>query len=246
MTEMPNEKVTLPDTSEAGSLAFEMASEFRSMVEYYKTEYGLSTQEAVEKLEEPVGSNEVQRALGSPPSLVTWLTLARLCKQDAKQGAEFWERIKKAALDELRSGHRAARALEVNGSDCWERAQFCALRDDLVQSSQARTGIECQLMDQVAQAHAMVLFWTKKLSRMTSTWCEPRPERETWQTPAVSEAAAIEQAAGMVDRFNKMSLRTLRALRELRRAGPQVIVQNAGQVNVGQQQVNMANGSKRE
>jgi hypothetical protein len=34
----------------------------------------------------------------------------------------------------------------------------------------------------------------------------------------------------------------LRALRDLRKAPPGVLVQNAGQVNVGQQQVNVAGG----
>ena len=43
----------------------------------------------------------------------------------------------------------------------------------------------------------------------------------------------------MVDRFNKIFLRTLRQLRDLRRYSRPVIVQNAGQVNVGGQQVNV-------
>jgi hypothetical protein len=50
---------------------------------------------------------------------------------------------------------------------------------------------------------------------------------------------AVEQAGAMVDRFNRIFLRTLRALRDLRRCPPPVVVQNAGQVNVGQQQVNV-------
>jgi hypothetical protein len=37
-----------------------------------------------------------------------------------------------------------------------------------------------------------------------------------------------------------MFLRTLRALQELRRYAPTVVVQSAGQVNVGAQQVNVA------
>ena len=44
----------------------------------------------------------------------------------------------------------------------------------------------------------------------------------------------------MVDRFNKLFLRTLRALRDLRRYAPTVMIYNAGQVNIGQQQVNAA------
>ena len=55
--------------------------------------------------------------------------------------------------------------------------------------------------------------------------------------PRVTDADAIEQAAGMVDRFNRLFLRTLRALTDLRRRSPPVLI-HAGQVNVGHQQVN--------
>jgi hypothetical protein len=46
----------------------------------------------------------------------------------------------------------------------------------------------------------------------------------------------------MVDRFNRVYLRTLRSLRELRRFTPAVVVQSAGQVNVGGRQVNVGPG----
>jgi len=46
----------------------------------------------------------------------------------------------------------------------------------------------------------------------------------------------------MVDRFNRIFLRTLRALRDLRRDGPTVIVKKGGQLNVAEQQVNLAGG----
>jgi hypothetical protein len=44
----------------------------------------------------------------------------------------------------------------------------------------------------------------------------------------------------MAERFQRMFVRAERALRDLRRYGPTVIVQNASQVNVGEQQVNVA------
>ena len=50
---------------------------------------------------------------------------------------------------------------------------------------------------------------------------------------------AMDQSAAMADRFHRIFMRTLRALRDLRRYSPLVIVQNAGQVNVGGQQVNV-------
>jgi hypothetical protein len=67
--------------------------------------------------------------------------------------------------------------------------------------------------------------------------------RATANPPIVTASQAVEQTAGMADRFNRMFLRTLRALRDLRRYSPTVIVQNAGQVNVGEQQVNVSGGN---
>jgi hypothetical protein len=47
------------------------------------------------------------------------------------------------------------------------------------------------------------------------------------------------EALEMADRFNKMLVRTLRTLANLRKVPLAVAVQHAGQVNVGQQQVNV-------
>jgi hypothetical protein len=74
------------------------------------------------------------------------------------------------------------------------------------------------------------------------SWEERKDAREagSWTPPRISDSEAIGQAAAMADRFNRMYMRTLRALRDLRRYAPTVVVQNAGQVNVGGQQVNVA------
>ncbi|MDQ3805489.1 MAG: hypothetical protein M3416_16880 [Acidobacteriota bacterium] len=54
----------------------------------------------------------------------------------------------------------------------------------------------------------------------------------------LSPKPALEQAHQMADRYNRMFLRTLRQMRDLRRY-PSVIVNNGGQVNVAQNQVNV-------
>ena len=64
-------------------------------------------------------------------------------------------------------------------------------------------------------------------------------QKESWEPPRIYQAQAVDQAAAMVDRFNRIFLRTLRALRDLRKHSPALIVQNAGQVNVGDKQVNV-------
>lgn len=58
--------------------------------------------------------------------------------------------------------------------------------------------------------------------------------------PAFScEEEGTARAAEMTDKFHKMAMRNLRALRDLRRYAPAVSIQNAGQVNIGEKQVNL-------
>ena len=70
----------------------------------------------------------------------------------------------------------------------------------------------------------------------------PKNERHyrhgTWIAPRLDDAAALEQAVAMAERWNKTALRVLRQMRDLRRYSPPVIVNNGGQVNVAGQQVN--------
>lgn len=56
----------------------------------------------------------------------------------------------------------------------------------------------------------------------------------------MSTGEAIEHAATMIDRFNRLFLRTLRQLRDPSGYVPAVMIRNAGQVNIRQQQVNAA------
>jgi hypothetical protein len=64
-------------------------------------------------------------------------------------------------------------------------------------------------------------------------------EEGRWAPPRQSDADALDQAAAMMDRYNRIFLRTLRALCDMRRHGGPVIVQKGGQMNVAQQQVNV-------
>jgi hypothetical protein len=67
-------------------------------------------------------------------------------------------------------------------------------------------------------------------------------EKGNWEPPRVTGFQAVEQAGAMVERFNRIFVRTLRALHDLRRRGPAVIVQNVGQVKIGEQPANLRNG----
>jgi hypothetical protein len=105
-----------------------------------------------------------------------------------------------------------------------------------------RNGIERQLIDTMALAQSSYFEWLETLACRTSLKSVSQKkldEEAPWIPPRVSEAEAVEQAAAMMDRFNKIFLRSLRALRDLRRYSRPVIVQNAAQVNVGGQHLNV-------
>jgi hypothetical protein len=156
--------------------------------------------------------------------------------------ARRWEEICDAAVGEVQGKERAAKAVEGWTSDAWQRAQFLALCRELEDGWQPQNGIERQLLDTMAQAQSSFLYWLNMLTQYTTFPVSNVDRNEgKWAPPRVSETEAIDQAAAMVDRFNRIFLRTLRALRDLRRyTPPNVVVQNAGQVNVGGQHVNMA------
>ena len=79
------------------------------------------------------------------------------------------------------------------------------------------------MIDTLAQAQTAYLFWMERLHTQAVT--EGQMEDSTlkkqgyWQPPRIHTAAAMDQAAAMCDRFNRLFLRTLRALRDLRPAG---------------------------
>jgi hypothetical protein len=227
--------------SEAGVLAGELAQSFGRLVQLYEKHYSLSREEAVRRATEPPADGG-QRVLTEPPDQVSWFDLFVIARTDPDRAAR-WEEIKRAALEELQTGHRAAKAVETVNDGAWHRAQFLALREELAAEWRPRNGIERQLIDTMAQAQAGYLSWLHTLTMRTDleSVTNDRLHREEarWGPPRQSDADALDQAAAMMDRFNRIFLRTLRALYDMRRHDTPVIVQNGGQVNVAQQQVNM-------
>jgi hypothetical protein len=218
-----------------------MHADLARLVAEYERALGASADEALATAK-TVLSGEAARALKGPPEGVSWRGLRLLAERDPEAAARRWEEIKRAARDELRSGHRAARAFVDNSP--WERARLLALRDDLARQWRPHGAIEDQVLETMALAQAGMLFWLKALNTWATLGAEDagRGSRDGQgrATPRLSEGEAIERAGAMAARFQKMFLRALRALSDLRRHGPAVLVQHAGQVNVGAQQVNVA------
>jgi len=193
----------------------------------------------VARVREDLAERE-ERALECPPPEVSWPDLESLLERDPQKYLQRWEEIKQAAREELLSGHRACQPVEMHGSTPWQRARFLALRSELADGWQPRNGVERQLIDTMAQAQTAVEYWLEAL--MVKAAREARMEQAALRNegrrepPPVTGFQAVEQAGAMVDRFNRMFLRTLRAFQDLRRRAPAVIVQNVGQVTIGEQQ----------
>src|SRR5262249_11205733 len=155
------------------------------------------------------------RVLEGPPEQVDWPDLEALAEQDPEGALRHWEAIQEAARSELRTGHRAARVLEPGGGSCWGRARFLAVRAELAAAWQPRNGLERQLLDQLAQLQTLLERWQQILVVRTRVSVMPRPApsgESRSETPQLSDAAALAEAAGMVERLHRLYLRTLRAL----------------------------------
>jgi hypothetical protein len=222
-----------------------MALAFRGMVAYYRNDCLMSLREATEQAAAPCPEHDEQTLTG-PPEEVSWYALDCVAQYDAEAVQRRWEEVKGAAREELRSGFRAGRALEAGGSRPWDRARFLAVRAELGEAWRPRDGQEQQLVDQLAQWQCLLYQWQEAIQRWTAVasvvpW-HPARRDGALEPPRVTESEALHRAAAMAERCQRMYLRVLKALQEQRRAGGGVVIRRAGQVNIGQQQVNVGGG----
>ena len=225
---------------EAGSLAFELAKARDEWLAYQASQRAIKPDQDVLVDDQLVQQAREKRIMSSPPQSTSWLDLDQLAAQDPELAARRWEEVKIAARKELASGHWAAAAMETANQYCWQRAQFLVLRDDLASQWRPRNGIEWCLIDGMTQALVMQRHWMQRLIEVDSLeWPEPpSADAAKFQPPRLSSSMAIDQAAAMVDRFNRIFMRGLRQLRDLRRYTVSI---SAQQVNIAhQQQVNVA------
>jgi hypothetical protein len=242
-TAIMNETIP-PRSSETIPLACAIAKSASQLAAFYVKHYKLSPAEAVAKLSE-ADDAYATRIMEQAPDQLSLCDLHFLGTRDEEAAMRLWDSVKQAARDELASGYRAAEGVEFPSESCWERALFLAVRSELAEQYNPQNGMERMLIDSMAQAQTVGQFWLKQMiSRATLERLTVQKLRDLGYStpPRIDDAKAVDQAADMVDRFNKMFLRNLRALRDLRRNAPAVLVQNAGQVNVGGQQVNVNHG----
>jgi len=232
---------------EVEAIADRLAFAYRRAMAFYVGKYNLSPAEAHEKVNAGWGDHR-ESLLETPARTFGWGDYQGLAEIDPALALSKWETIKEEAHYFVVSGQAAAEAVECSwASTPWERGCFAAVRNDLAQDWQPRGGMEQTLIDAMAQAWTLQLKWTAVLMQrsegeMVSEGANAKYDGGRWEPPRVSRAEAVAEAAGMVDRWNRMFLRNLRALQNLRRLLPVPVIVNGagGQVNIGQQQVNVS------
>jgi hypothetical protein len=240
--EKSREVITTDAESEARMLVSIIAPQHAQTVKFYEYQE-LETKEAIRHADD-LEPYQAAQARICPAHEQNWGRIAALAKVDLEAALDAWLRVQDHAFDELESGMRAA---EVTGHTApLERARFLAVRDKFAEEWQPRGGIEAALVDMLAQCFSLYLYWMeishkRAVENVDAMRTElKRFEDSAWKNPYQSAADAIEQAHRMVDRYNRIFLRTLRQMRDLRRYAPPVIVNNGGQVNFANQQMNVA------
>ena len=222
--------------AEINAVADEMAKAYRNMLKYYIREYKMSPADAMKYMDDQGVSDEwIEQIKQTPARQLSWKQLADMEEHTPGSSVAKWEEVKAEMREYVFNGSLASDVLRDTSPI--ERAKYGALLESLCMDWQPRSGIEHALMEQMALSLMRTLEWQRILSNWTN-WIDFDCKDD--KMPRVSTAEAIGRATEMIDRFNRMFLRTLRSLRDLRRYNAPVIVQNAGQVNVGGQQINVA------
>lgn len=236
---------TSPIPSDPRSYARELGEAHASQVAFHRRHLGMSPQEA-DAAATNANALQTEYVETSPADQVSWIGLSSVMAANPELVQRTLDRIRAEADDELRSGNRAAKAVESGGSP-WKRAQFLALVNSLGDDWRPRSGIERMLIDTLAQAQTEYLIWMERLHGMTvheAARVDKRIRSDgEWTAPRVRDAEAFTQAMDMVDRFNRLIMRTVRTLKDLRRTPSAVVVQQADQINVARQQVNVSRQS---
>ena len=251
------------------SLLRQMHQSFVRMVAFYKSPIGgsLSTDEAranafhaCKNVDE--AKEKFRKMLRLPVENLNFIDLDELHIFAPRVAERLWERTKKEGRKEFESGHLAANITFPEGymKEMWNIARYLGVRESFIDDWQPQDGIEIALIDMMAQSYFQWQFWMEQTVKRSQTReREEHPEYREWKSrkreenkalgyqdgywlrPYVSEERAIEHAVQMADRFNRIFMRTLRQLRDLRRYSP-VTINNPNQVNIaadGGQQVNV-------
>lgn len=254
-----------------GSLLREFQKAFVERVAFYRSDIGgaLSVAEARANAyhackDEEEAKRIYDKLMRYSVDNIDFVALYEMWPVAPRLAEEIWERIKGEGGNQFESGHLATEAMYPVHymRTAWNVASYLGLRESFIAEWQPRGGIELSMIDMLAQAFLMYQHWMKEsVIRTETSERQVHPEYEKWQSfkepkardksgfldghwfrPFVHEQAAVEHAAQMADRWNRIYMRTLRNMRDLRRYSVPVTINNPQQVNIaadGGQQLNV-------
>jgi hypothetical protein len=201
---------------------------------------GAGTQGAIAKLRgtsfERISWHDVSAAHEENPEATI------LCIQSLFDGAEAY----------VKGGVYANNAIGFKSP--FERAQFSYIRNTFITEWQPRGGIEASLVDTLAQCYVAWQYWLARsfsIANNEDSVIEQKARTKkpyddgNWQAPRLTAAEYLERATQMADRFNRMFLRILRQMRDLRRYAAPVTINNPKQVNIANEGGNQTNVQKK-
>lgn len=250
------------------SLLRQMQHSFIRKTAFYMSPGGgkLSLEEAMERAFRACENHEeaaqqIQALMRLPADEIDFADLYELFEFAPRQAEKLWERFKREGRKEFESGHLAANITFPVGymKQMWNIARYLGVRESFINDWKPKGGIEVALIDMMAQSYFQWQYWLEQTVKRSQTpEREEHPDYQEWQRkrkkfkednwtdgrwlrPYVSEERAIEHAVKMADRFNRIFMRTLRQLRDLRRYT--VTINNPKQVNIATndgKQINMS------
>lgn len=235
--------VTGPEADARGLLA-QLAPVYAQHVEFYAKEYAGAPNADAKQMADDYFEYARGEVPNTPPEKISWRDLSAVAQKDLGAALELWEGVKQAAREELAIGSRTLGGIAPNATP-FQRAQHIALREEMTEGWQPQNGIEHALIDMLATTFGLWLHWTE-IAHSWATGFVEKTTRDTyaethgWKPMRISEAESIDRAHRIADGYNRQFLRVLRQLRDLRRYAPSVIVNNGGQVNLANQQMNLS------
>ena len=188
-----------------------------------------------------------RRARSGEPNLncraedFTWVDLQSLIEKEGEDASAIvWQTLKRVARANLAAGNPGCTSLLADRTP-FEMAEYSVIVESFIDSWEPQHAIEQSMVEMLAQAFISYTHWLKVANHAAEFSYNAIEETVKvgmgWKPPTITAAETVENAMQMADRFNRLFLRTLRQMRDLRRYP--VTINNAAQVNIGNQQVNV-------
>jgi hypothetical protein len=169
------------------------------------------------------------------PEKVSFADLNRLSQADPEAVPVQWDVLKATARDDLARGWLAARDLEHEEANAWERACFLAVRDRLRRAWLPQNGIEAQLIDEMAQYEMMRRRWVEVLGRRSrdpQILANQKAAGQKGDERTQTAVGATTEAGRMLERLQRLYQNAVRLLIHLRRGPRTTVIQQSSQINI--------------